>query len=219
MKVPSTNHSEIDGCDLFREPAQLRRIGGSRSDDWNNAVLNQCANALGIAHSAQEQRDHLCRAVISGLIGIDPKDELEGMIAAQLIAGHNAAMECFRRAMLPNQSFEGRRENLTQANKLSRTFAMLLDALNRHRGKGQQKVTVEHVHVHSGGQAIVGTVGTPGGGDRPKSEDQPRAKQIAHASQPPMRSADPQRDTLRVSGNAKRPVPDARWSITGGSKG
>jgi hypothetical protein len=29
---------------------------------------------------------------------------------------------------------------------------VLLDALNRHRGKGQQKVTVEHVHVHSGGQ-------------------------------------------------------------------
>jgi hypothetical protein len=24
---------------------------------------------------------------------------------------------------------------------------VLLDALNRHRGKGQQKVTVEHVHV------------------------------------------------------------------------
>jgi hypothetical protein len=41
---------------------------------------------------------------------------------------------------------------------LSRTYAVLLDALNRHRGKGQQKVTVEHVHVHSGGQAIVGTV-------------------------------------------------------------
>ena len=31
-------------------------------------------------------------------------------------------------------------------------------ALNRHRGKGQQKVTVEHVHVHQGGQAIVGHV-------------------------------------------------------------
>ena len=35
------------------------------------------------------------------------------------------------------------RENLSQANKLSRTYAVLLDALNRHRGKGQQKVTVE----------------------------------------------------------------------------
>ena len=58
------------------------------------------------------------------------------------------------------------------------------DALNRHRGKGQQKVTVEHVHVHAGGQAVVGMVEGPGGGDRPKLEDQPRAKQIAHAPQP-----------------------------------
>jgi hypothetical protein len=48
------------------------------------------------------------------------------------------------------------------ANKLSRSFAILLDALNRHRGKGQQKVTVEHVHVHSGGQAVVGLVDTAG---------------------------------------------------------
>ena len=51
---------------------------------------------------------------------------------------------------LPSRTFEGRRENLNQANKLSRTWATLLDALNKHRGKGQQKVTVEHVHVHSG---------------------------------------------------------------------
>ena len=37
-------------------------------------------------------------------------------------------------------------------------------ALNRHRGKGQQKVTVEHVHVHEGGQAIVGNVESRGVG-------------------------------------------------------
>ena len=37
-------------------------------------------------------------------------------------------------------------------------------ALNRYRGQGQQKVTVEHVHVHSGGQAIVeeGVEASPG---------------------------------------------------------
>ena len=35
-----------------------------------------------------------------------------------------------------------------------------LEALNKHRGKGQQKVTVEHVHVHQGGQAIVGRIHT-----------------------------------------------------------
>ncbi len=33
-----------------------------------------------------------------------------------------------------------------------------MEALNRHRGKGQQKMTVEHIHVGEGGQAIVGNV-------------------------------------------------------------
>jgi hypothetical protein len=86
------------------------------------------------------------------------------MLAAQLLAAHNAAMECYRRAMIGEQTFEGRRENLSQANKLSRTYAILLDALNRHRGRGQQKVTVESVHVHQGGQAIVGAVNPAGKG-------------------------------------------------------
>src|SRR5437764_647378 len=70
-------------------------------------------------------------ATVAGLMGIGPRDELEGMIAAQLMAAHNAAMECYRRAMVGEQTFEGRRENLSQANKLSRTYALLLDALNR----------------------------------------------------------------------------------------
>ncbi len=140
-------------------------------------------------------------------------------MAAQLIAAHNAAMECYRRAMIGEQTFEGRRENLAQANKLSRTYATLLEALNRHRGKGQQKVTVEHVHVHSGGQAVVGMVGTPGGGERPKSEDQPHAKQIAHASQPTMRRADSEREPVPVAGDAERALPATRRQITGRAEG
>jgi hypothetical protein len=78
---------------------------------------------------------------ISGLIGIAPKDELEGMLTVQLIASDSAAMECYQRAMLPEQTFERRQAALGQAGKLSRTHVLL--ALNRHRGKGQQKVTVE----------------------------------------------------------------------------
>jgi hypothetical protein len=58
------------------------------------------------------------------------------MIAAQLVACHNASMECYRRAMLPDVPFDQRHGNLNSANKLSRTYATLLEALNRHRGKG-----------------------------------------------------------------------------------
>jgi hypothetical protein len=41
------------------------------------------------------------------------------------------------------------------------THAVLVEALNRHRGN-VQKVQVEHVTVHAGGQAIVGTVEAQG---------------------------------------------------------
>jgi hypothetical protein len=153
------------------------------------------------------------------LVGIGPKDELEAMMAAQLIAAHNAAMECYRRAMLSEQTFEGRRENLSQANKLSRTYATLLEALNRHRGKGQQRVTVEHVHVHEGGQAIVGNVENPGGGVTAKPGDQPHAKQLAYAPGTTMPGADTQREPLPITGNAERPLSDARRPLAGRSKG
>jgi hypothetical protein len=139
------------------------------------------------------------------------------MIAAQLLAAHNSAMECYRRAMFAEQTFEGRRENLSQANKLSRSFAVSLDALNRHRGKGQQKVTVEHVHVHDGGQAIVGTVENRGGGITPKSEEQPHAKQIAHAPQQTVWSADKTQEPVPIAGDAERAFLDARREVSGRS--
>jgi hypothetical protein len=142
---------------------RLKMIGGSMSDDWNNGIANQTVSALWLEHADTDAVKKYRHAAVDALIGIAPRDELEGMIAAQLVACHNASMECYRRAMIGEQTFEGRKENLSQANKLSRTYATLLESLNRHRGKGAQKVTVEHVHVHDGGQAIVGTVESRGG--------------------------------------------------------
>jgi hypothetical protein len=43
-------------------------------------------------------------------------------------------------------------------NKLTRTFASQMEALKRYRTGGEQKVTVQHVTVSEGGQAIVGNV-------------------------------------------------------------
>ena len=199
---------EVHVHDLSQLKGQLRAIGGSMSDDWNSIVANQAANALWFRENADaEEIKRQRHATVQALICIKPKDEFEGMLAVQLIACHNTSMECYRRAMIREQTFEGRRENLNQANKLSRTYAALLEALNHHRGKGQQKVTVEHVHVHSGGQAIVGNV-EAGGGASPKSKDQPHA--LAHAPGQTLPSADTARDRVPVARNEERQMPDAR---------
>jgi len=180
----------------------LESIGGSQSDSWNNVVAAQALETLWLTNSHKEAQQY--SATVAALVGIGPRDELEGMLAAQLLAAHNAAMECYRRAMIGEQTFEARRENLSQANKLSRTYAVLLDALNRHRGKGQQKVTVEHVHVHQGGQAIVGAVNSEGRGSK-KAERRPDAvRGIAYESSTPLWSPDPQREPMPIAGNARK---------------
>jgi hypothetical protein len=173
--------------------------------------------SLWMKNSSPEERDKQLSATVAALMGIGPKDELEGMMAAQLVAAHNAAMECYRRAMVGEQTFEGRRENLAQANKLSRTYAALVEALNRHRGKGQQKVTVEHVNVHAGGQAVVGAVAAPGGvtsGNRRQSH----AQALTYAPVTPLWSENPEREPLSLAGDAERKVPDARRSVARSTK-
>src|SRR5258705_154621 len=195
-KEPAARVHKLDSTN-----PKLKYIGGSNFDAWNNNIASQAVNSIWHGHNPDAERIHERQvASLSLLAGISPNDELEGMLAAQLLASHNAAMECYRRAMIAEQTFEGRKENLNQANKLSRTHATLLEALNRHRGKGQQKVTVEHVHVHEGGQAIVGNV--EGGGIRTKTENQPHA--LGYAPGETLRSENAERAAVPIASDGKR---------------
>jgi hypothetical protein len=196
-EVPVERH-RLDGTN-----PKLKSIGGSNFDDWNNILANQSLASGWYGNNPDAEHKHKHHTAFLGFLsGVEPKDGLEGMLAAQLLASHNAAMECYRRAMISEQTFEGRKENLNQANKLSRTHTTLLEALNRHRGKGQQKVTVEHVHVHDGGQAIVGNVEAGGGGVRTKSENQPHA--LGYAPGETLRSANAEREAVPITRDGKR---------------
>jgi hypothetical protein len=78
-------------------------------------------------------------------------------------------------------------------------------------------VTVEHVHVHAGAQAIVGTVEAPGGGDRARTEEQPHAKQLAHAPELALRGLDTGQDAVPIARDGEQPLPDARGQVSGRS--
>lgn len=95
--------------------------------------------------------------LLSVVRAVEPRDELEAMLAVQMAAIHQATMMMARRLNhvenIPQQDAAER-----ALNKLARTYAMQMEALKRYRTGGQQKVTVEHVTVNAGGQAIVGAV-------------------------------------------------------------
>jgi hypothetical protein len=220
QKQPAAESVPVTIIDPERYTGRLKGVGGSQSDDWNDILANDAIRALWFFKNSDEKtKNEQIRAALSGLIGIAPRDELEGMMAAQLIAAHSAAMECYRRAMIGEQTFDGRRECLNQANRLSRSFTQLLDALNRHRGKGQQKVTVEHVHVHSGGQAVVGVVESSTKDARSTPPEHTNAKQIANAPEPAMWSTNADRQPVPVAFDEERPLSDARRNLAGRPEG
>ena len=114
--------------------------------------------------------------------GIEPRDQIEAMLGAQMAAVHNATMTFARR--LAHAEIILQQDSAERAfNKLARTFSAQVELLKRYRSGGEQKVTVQHVHVAEGGQAIVGNV-TPaqGGGMRGKDGEQPHALPMHLAS-------------------------------------
>jgi hypothetical protein len=93
-----------------------------------------------------------------------PGNLTEAMLAVQMIGVHNAAVRFLYMSLVPNQTRGGSDLCISRATKLLRLFTEQLSAMAKLKGKsGQQKMTIEHVHVHAGGQAIVGPVGPRSG--------------------------------------------------------
>lgn len=104
---------------------------------------------------------------MSVIRAVDPKDEVETMLAMQMAAVHEETMLMARRLThaenIPRQDASER-----AFNKLARTYSMQMDTLKRYRSNGQQVVRVERVTVNEGGKAIVGPVQHGGGGEEKK---------------------------------------------------
>lgn len=160
-----------------------KAFSGSNSPNFQYELMHQVGLALSSAVlNTKEGAQAKIMAAYEAMQAIAPRSELGGMLAVQMIAAHNAALECLRRAAIERQTVEGRDMNLKHAVRLMGLYERQLAALGKHRGKGRQKITVEHVNVHAGGQAIVGDVNA-GEAARPSSADGSlsRAAQPTHA--------------------------------------
>jgi hypothetical protein len=141
--------------------------------------------------------------------GARPENEIQAMLAIQMAMTHTAAQQALRRLtrvdQIPQVDSAG---NI--AVKLLRTFTMQAETLAKLQRGGEQIVKV--VHVHPGGQAIVGNVvsaasgaNTPGGGGvKYENGNQPHTKAELPASSlaplPEVRREDPTRHALCLTG-------------------
>ena len=144
----------------------LMQALGISDNAFLNGILGQLANAASQGGAVDELGINF---MVSAIKGVEPKDEVEVMLASQMAAIHMATMTCARR--LANVETIPQQDSAERAfNKLARTFAAQMEALRKYRTGGEQNVTVKHVTVNEGGQAIVGNVEhSPGGGRAKKN--------------------------------------------------
>jgi hypothetical protein len=210
-------HSDIDGW-----RAQLTAAFGTTSETAVKVEMERIAKAL-------RQRDGTIDpaeldAVIAIVSGQRPKNELEAMIVCQMGVTHALLMRSFGN-LNRSDNIQQQDSNALTIARLTKAFASQVDALAKLRRGGEQRVVVEHVHIHSGAQAIVGTV-THTGGPRALIENQGQP----HATNDPsptvasdgeeMRCQDSNRETVPVTnGEGAQALPNARRSTrVGGTK-
>jgi hypothetical protein len=174
-KVPPTRlRLDDDGNHVLEVTHTDREVGnlvfmaslGTREMPFLDGLINQIGSVGLQRRGGPEVVDFL----LSAVKGIEPKDQIEAMLATQMGAVHLATMHMAGRVMAA-QTVEARESAERSFNRLARTFATQTETLKRYRTGGEQKVTVQHQHVtvNEGGQAVVGNV-SHGGRGRKKNE-------------------------------------------------
>ena len=120
-------------------------------------LIRQVSDTLSLpANLSAKEKEERAFSAVSMLKAIQPQGELEGLLSAQMVATHHVAMDCLARAMVPGQAAPMVDMRLKHAAKLLSIFAKQLEALNKHRGKGQQKIVVQHMNIASDAHATFG---------------------------------------------------------------
>jgi hypothetical protein len=138
-----------------------------KTDDTASAVMLVHHAAAGNAFG--ENQDASLSVALYQMADLSPRSPLEAMLISQIVAVNAAIGTMMSMATVKGQYPASQERNLNLATKLQRTFLAQIETLQKLRGKGQQTVRVEHVHVHEGGQAIVGNVNHGSEGGRSKN--------------------------------------------------
>jgi hypothetical protein len=154
MKVPDGETIAFDHPDPAVGEVRLMAALGTTDRDLYRGIVEQLGDAA--SYGRDEQALDFMLSVVKS---IKPRDQVETMLATQMAEVHVATLTSarqFARAVTVVQQDYVERA----LNKLARTFATQTEALRRYRSGGEPNVTVRHVSVNDGGQAIVGNVTT-----------------------------------------------------------
>lgn len=126
----------------------VKNAAGTSDLAVGDKILNKVARGMSMDNKATRLNE------VSALLpSLYPNDPTEALLLGQFLALQDSGLKCLRLANLPEQGFYHVERLFGLANKLLNTANQTMQTILKYRTRGQQ--TVQVVHVHNEGQAIV----------------------------------------------------------------
>jgi len=150
------------GNDMAAWEVQISDAFGAAGPTSAKAFLFQLTSLCSLNWDADNGRwkpsETQLNFALSFINNIQPRNQAEAALAAQMVAVHLMQMRVSAQALTSGQNVDPR--DAAIAGKLARTFTMQMDTLRRMRGRGtaRQNIRVkkeihQHVHYHAPGGA------------------------------------------------------------------
>jgi hypothetical protein len=166
--------SELQQADRAERTAKLDalvcELTGIKSPEVVHQILWQMErmHVLGDVWGAEVPISQEITLALHMLAELRPAGVMEALLVVQMVGVQEAMVAFLKRSTDRDQNEKGCDADVLRSTRLGRLFIEQLEVLLKLKGRAtQQKVTVEHVHVHAGAQAVVGVVkGPKGEGER-----------------------------------------------------
>jgi hypothetical protein len=145
--IDTTENKPLDRIE--REKRAKRRFENRIIRKNVIATNNVMSDTFNIDEANQESRE--------ALIALNATTSLQSMLAAQMLSVHELQQRTIAFAHGSSQA-DIKKYYTNSAVKLANCFVQQANLLTRLQGIGGQKIIVERVDVHQGGQAIVGNI-------------------------------------------------------------
>jgi len=172
-KCGETEPAKLDGEKLLAEVREIQRnaTGVKGSNFAQRLVTNAASLLLSETEKKEGDRVELLLGILEGIEEFEPKNGIQAMLSVQMLGVHEVALKFLRNATREGQTYGNANMHVNWAARFMKLFVEQTEAMAKLKGTaGQQKVTVEHVTVNSGGQAVVGNVETGGRGASESNE-------------------------------------------------
>jgi len=155
-----TNNHAYDADEVYGR-LHNDKVFGPKSERFRRALSKQLFDSAWTIDMDSDERSEARIGALEAWEAFEPQDASEAFLVALMVMNFQAAAGRMRLAAQTLNPDECDRA-MKSANQLMGMYGQQLTTLDRHRGKGQQRITVERVAVvESGRQAIVGNIEMP----------------------------------------------------------